>query len=172
MLRCEHCSFRLPVGHDISIKSRRDTPMIIPFSLGIALLLSRMKAFDWPSPRCCPNCQDFRIWRPGFVYRLFDVSSKPVPMKRYRCVDCGCIIQLRPEGFFPQFQASRDTIRKSILSMVQFGRPLAGISRQRQSHWLNALKRRVAAMFRIGADLIDSFEKLIKNSIVPVARLP
>jgi hypothetical protein len=111
-----------------------------PFSLDIALLLRRMKAFDWPRPQRCPNCQSFRIWGHGFVYRLFDFSKKAVPMQRHRCVDCGCIIELRPEGFSPRFQAAIDTIRKSIVSMVRLGKPLKGISRQRQGHWLKALK--------------------------------
>lgn len=146
--------------------------MIWSIKIDIPVLLSLLKNYQWPRPPRCLKCDSTKIWGHGFVYRLFDFSNKPVPMKRYRCANCNRIIQLRPEGFFTRFQAPVDTIRGSIRSLVQAGKPLKGISRQRQAHWLGALKRRATALYGVAMDLIEAFEKMIERNIVPVAHLP
>lgn len=100
----------------------------------------------------------------------FDGIDAAVPLKRYRCCNCRCIIKLRPVGYFKRFQAPIETIRTGIDSMVSTGKTLCNISRQRQRHWLVALKKKAAAVFGLGADLKAAFEELIDLGIIPVSR--
>ena len=100
----------------------------------------------------------------------FDGIDTLVPLKRYRCRNCRCIITLRPEGYFKRFQAPIETIRTSIDSMVTTGKALCHISRQRQRHWLVALKKKAAAVYGLGADLKAAFEELIPLDLIPVSR--
>lgn len=81
-----------------------------------------------------------------------------------------CIIKLKPEGYFKRFQARIETIRESIHSMVTTGKGLKDISRQRQRHWLVALKRKAAAMFALTTNLNKTFEQLIHVGVIPVSR--
>jgi len=66
-------------------------------------------------------------------------------LKLYRCPDCGCVIRLRPKGYFKRLQAQVETIRSSITLKSTRNRWLSGISRNRQGHWFRALKKRIKA---------------------------
>ena len=145
--------------------------MIMSVPVDINLLLKLLKDHVWPRPDCCPKCGNSKVWGHGFVNSSFDFSRETVPLKRYRCPNCGCVIRLRPEGYFNRFQASVDTIRRSIHSVVATGKAIKDISRQRQRHWFSSLERRASALLGMGADLIQAFEKLIADGVVPVAHL-
>lgn len=144
--------------------------MIICIPLDFNLLLALTKDFTWPRPSHCPRCRNPKLWGHGFVDACFDGIDAVVPLKRYRCCNCRCIIKLRPEGYFKRFQAPIETIRTSIDSMVTAGKILQNISRQRQRHWLVALKKKAAAVYGLGADLKTAFEELITMGLIPVSR--
>jgi len=37
------------------------------------------------------------LWGHGFADAVFDGYKQPLPLKLYRCPDCGCVIRLRRE---------------------------------------------------------------------------
>lgn len=144
--------------------------MIISVPVDINLLLTLLRDYIWSKPQHCPRCNGNRLWGHGFVYAFFDFSKEAVPLKRYRCPDCRCVIRLRPEGYFKRFQAPIETIQNSIKSLVNCGAPLKEISRQRQRHWLMALKRKALAVLGLGTEVIQAFETLITLGRIPVSR--
>ena len=151
-------------------KPQKDRTVIISVPIDINLLLNLLREFPWPRPDCCPKCNNPKLWGHGFVDSLFDFAKKAIPVKRYICPNCGCVIKLRPEGYFKCFQASIDTIRSSIDSISTTAKTIKDITRQRQRHWFVALKRKAAAVFGLNADLKQAFEKLIAGGIIPVSR--
>ncbi len=144
--------------------------MIISIPVDINLLLNRMRHYVWPRPECCPDCKNPKLWGHGFVDSFFDFSKKAIPLKRFRCSNCGCVIKLRPRGYFKRFQASIDTICTSTGSLFFKGKAIEGPSRQRQRHWFVALKHKAAA-FGFTSDLMLAFAQLIDNGIIPVSRV-
>lgn len=136
----------------------------------IKLLLNLLRNFTWPRPDSCPGCKNPKVWGHGFVDSFFDFAKNAIPLKRYRCPNCGTVIKLRPKGYFKRFQTSTDTIRKSINSISTNGKTIKDIPRQHQRHWFNALKRKAAALFGLNADLKQAFESLISDNIIPVGR--
>jgi hypothetical protein len=143
--------------------------MIVSIPLDINDLLLLLKKFPWPRPEHCPRCSSPGLWGHGFVDSWFDAISSALPLKRYRCRNCKCVVKLKPAGYFKRFQASIDTIRASISPTVGTD-PLNTISRQRRHHWLTALKKKTLAILGLGTDLKQAFENLIDMGIVPVSR--
>jgi hypothetical protein len=95
------------------------------------------KERDYPSQKSnsCPRSNSSRLWGHGFVQAIFDGFIRPPLFKLYRCEDCGCVIRLRPKGYFKRFQASVETIRSSIVSKSTQNRWLPGVNHTRQCHW-------------------------------------
>jgi hypothetical protein len=151
-------------------KPQKGEAMIISVPVDINLLLDLLRKFPWPRPDCCPECNNPKLWGHGFADSLFDFAKKTIPLKRYICPNCGCVIKLRPQGYFKRFQASIDTIRNCIDSISVTGKTIKDIARQRQRHWFVALQRKVAAVFGLNVDLKQAFEKLIASGIIPVSR--
>jgi hypothetical protein len=106
------------------------------------------------------------------VLAYFDGFDEGVFLKRYRCPGCGCVIRLRPDGYFSRFQASIDAIRFSLSYRLRHGRWPPELSRSRQGHWLRALKRKV--LVYLGqcweAGLLEAFDQLLVQGINPVSR--
>jgi len=152
-------------------KPQKGDAMIISVPVDINLLLDLLRKFPWPRPDSCPECNNPKLWGHGFADCLFDFANKTIPLKRYICPNCGCVIKLRPEGYFKRFQASIDTIRNCIDSISATGKTIKNIARQRQRHWYVALKRKAAAAFGINAGLKQAFEKLIAGGVIPVSRI-
>jgi len=79
---------------------------------------------------------------------------------------------MRPCGYFKRFQAPIAIIRSSIFSKVRTGKWIAGISRNRQRHWYNALLKRIRAYlantWRQGDDA--GFDRLLNLGQIPVCR--
>lgn len=145
--------------------------MIICVSVNLKRLFRDQQKYRWPRPTACPRCRTGGLWGHGFVLAYFDDLPAGVFLRRYRCPDCGCVIRLKPEGFFRRFQASIETIRSSLASRLSGGGYLARISANRQRHWLNGLARNVAA--HLGnhwrGRLLDGFDRLMTCGYVPVA---
>jgi hypothetical protein len=145
--------------------------MIIAVAVNLKQLFRHQRNYPWPRPDTCPQCSAGGLWGHGFVLAYFDDLSGGVFLRRYRCPHCGCVIRLRPEGFFRRFQASIETIRSSLTSRLTGASHLPGIPASRQRHWLNGLVRNVTA--HLGnhwrGRLLDGFDRLMACGYVPVA---
>lgn len=132
------------------------------------------RLFSWPRPSCCPRCNNWRIWGHGYVERYFDGFDKALPLKCYRCPECGCVITLRPESHFPRIHSSKEIVRFHISNRLQTGRwPPSPLPRSRLRHWICNLKRRVHAFLTASwrQGLWTGFEVLYLQGQTPVARL-
>ena len=116
-----------------------DIAMIIFVCSNLKEIFDKQRQYVWPRPERCPRCQLSKLWGHGFVLAYFDDVAGGVYLRRYRCPECGCVIRLRPRGYFPRIQASIDTIRASLAQRLRQGRWPVGSSRSRQGHWHRAL---------------------------------
>jgi hypothetical protein len=145
--------------------------MVIPVEADLKQILEHERAYRWPRPACCPRCRQARVWGHGFVRAYFDEHPVHLLLRRFRCPGCGCVMRLRPAGYFARFQASRRRIFASISQRLISGRYLPELSRSRQRHWVRALQRQVRALLGEGyrERLLEGFEALVQQGRVPVA---
>ena len=145
--------------------------MIIFVSVNLKQLLKHERKYPWPRPERCPRCEVSCVWGHGFVLAYFDALSGGVFLRRYRCPQCGCVMRLRPKGFFPRFQAAIATIRSCIQHCLKAGRYLPVLPLSRQRHWLNNLKRNVKAYLgdQWSRGLLAAFDHLASCGYVPVS---
>lgn len=134
------------------------------------------RKYPFLRPRSClrADCGSSRIWGHGFVERYFDCCDGPVELRRWRCPDCGAVYCMRPFGYWPRHHAPIRLILKSLCRRVLRGfwdRSL-GVSRQRQDHWLRALKRNIPSFLGMsfGGGTIAAFHELIPLIGVAVLR--
>ena len=146
--------------------------MVIFFPVILKQLFHLGRLYPWPKPDHCPRCGSHRLWGHGFVEAFFDGFDQSLLLRRYRCPDCGCVIRLRPQGYFKRFQSSIATIRSSIEQKVKAGRWLAGLSRTRQRHWFRSLVKRIKAYLTDTWDLgvVVGFDHLLRKGQTPVSR--
>jgi DNA-directed RNA polymerase subunit RPC12/RpoP len=127
--------------------------------------------FPWPRLKQCPRCGG-RLWGHGFVAAYFDGFDEPIRLRRYRCPDCRMVIRTRPKDYWPRFQASIASIRKSLSDRLTRLRWRPDLPRSRQRHWLTGLIRQVR--FHLGAawsgSLVGAFDGLVALGICPVSR--
>lgn len=151
---------------------RESDAMVLFIPVILKTLFVQGRKYAWSRPAGCPRCRSATIWGHGFAEAIFDGYSRPLLLKLYRCPDCGCVIRLRPEGYFKRFQAPVEIIRASILCKSACNRWLAGINRCRQCHWFNALKKKVTAyltdIWRKG--VVAGFDYFLQRGQIPVSR--
>jgi len=146
--------------------------MIIFVSVNFKRLLKQKRNYAWPRAQLCPRCKASGLWGHGFVPAYFDGLKCAVYLRRYRCPGCGCVIRMRPAGYFKRFQAATADIFNSLFHRISTGRYVKGISRSRQRHWLVGLIRNSAAYLgnRWSHRLIEAFEQIYQMGRVPVSR--
>ena len=146
--------------------------MVLFFPVALKTLFRQGKNYPWPRPDGCPNCKRFTVWGHGFAAAIFDGFEQPLLLKRYRCPDCGCVIRLRPKGYFKRFQASIKTIRSSIAHKSTSSQWLPGISRTRQRHWYRSLRRRIKAYLTDTwhQGVLAGFDYLLQIGQTPASR--
>jgi hypothetical protein len=146
--------------------------MIISVLVSIKEIIAKGRDFPWPRPEVCPRCDGHRVWGHGFVPAFFDGFTDQVLLRRYRCPDCGCVLRLRPSGYFKRFQAATQTIRDCIDYRLSNSRWPKGIPHTRQGHWLRSLYRKTLAYFGQGwkGRLLEGFDYLIRMDEIPVSR--
>ena len=127
--------------------------------------------FQWPRPSSCPRCQHNNVWGHGFVERLFDLFPSPLPVKRFRCNNCGCIICCRPSTHFDRIQSSRKSIKDKLKHRLTCGRWPPKTPTNRMRHWLQNLKRKVLSRLGIMKDsyLLAAYDKLLLQGHIPVS---
>jgi len=103
---------------------------------------------------------------------IFEGFATALKIRRYRCPMCGCIIRLRPRGYFTRHQSDTATIRAALSYRLATGRWPAGCVANRARHWLASLKRNALAVLGLPAlaDLMTAFDRLIELGRVPVSR--
>jgi hypothetical protein len=150
----------------------RNGKMIIFSAVKLKELFKKERNYPWQKPASCPCCNSNRLWGHGFADAIFDGYEQPLLLKLYRCPECGCVIRLRPEGYFKRFQASVETIRSSIACKSTKNRWLAGIGRSRQCHWFRALERRIKAYLTDAwsQGTVAGFDYFLQRNQLPVSR--
>jgi len=127
--------------------------------------------FPWERPSKCPKCSRWKVWGHGFILALFDGFSTPLWLKRYRCPDCKCIIQMRPASHFSRFQASRQIIRSALEERITHGKWVHGLCPSRMRHWLRNLRLQVRIHLTESwkAGLMAGFDRLVELGRIPVS---
>jgi hypothetical protein len=143
--------------------------------LFVAVNLKRLsvlgRKYRWRRPALCPGCRQSHLWGHGYVDGYFQGFAHALALRRYVCPGCGCVIKLRPKGYFARFQTAIGTIRAALGQRVATGRWPAGCA-ARGRHWLAALKRQ--ALVHLGQhwlqQLAAAFDRLRRMGVVPVSR--
>jgi len=146
--------------------------MIFFSAVKLKELFKKERDYPWQKPNSCPRCNSCRLWGHGFAPAIFDGFIRALLLKLYRCPDCGCVIRLRPKGYFKRFQAPVETIRSSITLKSKSNRWLSGISRSRQGHWFRVLKKRIKAYLTETwvEGVVAGFDYLLQLGQTPVSR--
>ena len=128
--------------------------------------------FQWERPSQCPRCGHQMVWGHGYVEAIFDGFDAPLWLKRYRCPNCRCIIQMRPASHFSRFQSSKETIRSALKHRIAQMRWPPDSHSARMRHWLANLKRQTRAYLTDTwkAGLMAAYEKLLELGRTPVSR--
>lgn len=161
-----------PLDKRAHVGFSRNEAMVICFPVTLKQLLVLGRRYPWTKPDRCPRCSSYRLWGHGFVAAFFDGYNQAFWLKRYRCPDCGCVIRLRPRGYFRRFQAAIAIIRSSVESKAHRGRWIGGIGRTRQCHWFRYLRRRIKVYLTDAWDqgIVAGFDRLCRMGQVPVSR--
>ena len=150
----------------------RNGEMIFFSAVNFKELFEKERDYPWQKPNSCLRCNSCRLWGHGFASAIFDGFIRPLLLKLYRCADCGCVIRLRPKGYFKGFQASIETIRSSIAYKAATNRWIAGVERTRQCHWFRFLCQRIKVYltdtWREG--IVAGFDYLLQLGQIPVSR--
>ena len=146
--------------------------MAIFVSVKLKELFKKERNYSWTRLESCPRCNDYKVWGHGYAQAIFDGYNEPLLLKLYRCPVYGCVIRLRPEGYFKRFQAPVETICSSIACKSTTDRWLSGIIPNRQRHWFRALQRRVTAYLgdTWARGLLKAFDHFMAQGHVPVTR--
>jgi len=144
--------------------------MIRPTKVDFKELLSLEKKYPWSRPASCYKCGG-RIWGHGYVWRFFEQAPKGCWVKCYYCPDCGCVVTMRPVGYWPRYFHSLENIRQALSCRLAQGRWPPGVKRQTGGHWLRALAAQVMKFLGLAIKIFPAgFEKLINKKWVPVSR--
>jgi len=151
--------------------SKTSEAMILFVDVDLKKLFLLGRNFSWKKPAICPHCRQSHLWGHGFCDTLFEGYPAALPLRRFLCPLCGCVIKCRPKGYFSRFQSCIDTIKSRLTQRIATGRwPSAGHG-ARGRHWLCALKRKVLVYLGLQwrRCLIAGFDRLWQLAIVPVS---
>jgi hypothetical protein len=133
---------------------------------------------DYPfhRPERClrEGCKRKKIWGHGFVFLCIEGYAEPLPFRRWRCPACKCVYTMRPCGYWTRHRAPVWTIAEALRYRITqgFWKKTLGFSRQRQGHWLRALKTNIKAHLGMGFSkgFMEGFSELVSRGLVPVFR--
>ena len=152
--------------------SQKSLIMILPVTANLKEIEEKGRLYQWIRPEVCPRCRGSHLWGHGFVESCFDGYARALLLRRYRCPECGCVIKLKPRGYFRRFQATIERIGFHIAGRLRTGKWPGGYSFSRCRHWLRALKRQAMAHLGIAwmKTLPEAFDRLIEMGKIPVSR--
>ena len=147
--------------------------MILPVTANLKEIEEKGRNYPWIKPQVCLCCRGSHLWGHGFVESCFDGYACALLLRRYRCPLCGCVIKLKPKGYFRRFQARIESIRFHIASRLRTGKWPEGCGCSRCRHWLRGLRRQTMA--HLGIEWIKklprAFDRLLEMGKVPVSRV-
>ena len=145
--------------------------MILPIDLDLKKISQLGKNYCWPRPSSCV-CGNPMVWGHGFVQVCFAGFAQALVIRRYRCPVCGCVIRLRPKGYFTRIQSAAAVIGSILDFRITTGFWPKGVKTNRCRHWLAALKRNAVIILGIGwsQHLMAAFDTLTDMGRVPVCR--
>jgi hypothetical protein len=149
----------------------KDQTMILSVAIDLKKLFSLGRNFPWKKPAICPCCRQSHLWGHGFSDTIFEGYPAALPLRRFKCPLCGCVIKCRPKGYFSRFQTAIDTIRSRLQQRIATGRwPSPGHGAPGR-HWLAALRRKVLVYLGLQwkEHLVAGFDRLCQFDIVPVS---
>jgi len=148
--------------------------MIVLFDLDLNRIAHNSSDYPWPCFCSCGRCGHPKVWGHGLglVLTIVEGFAAGLKIRRYRCPMCGCIIRLRPKGYFQRHQTDAATIRCTLSHRFDKGRWPAGCITNRARHWMAALKKNALAVLGVAGlrDLMSAFDQLIQLGRVPVSR--
>jgi len=148
------------------------TVLIVFVAAKLKEIFRKGRNYIWTKPAICPRCKGGKVWGHGFVTAYFDGFDDCLYLRRYRCPACGCVIRMKPCGYFNNYQASIETIRSRISNRLKTGRWPPGLSHTRQDHWLRALIKSVHVYLgnQWKDRLIEAFDRFLEKGMIPVTR--
>jgi hypothetical protein len=157
-------------GHKMASKQKIRV-MILFVAVDLKQLFSLGRNFPWKKPSICPCCHQSHLWGHGFSDTIFDGYPAALPMRRFMCPLCGCVIKCRPKGYFSRFQTAIDTIKSHLRQRIGAGRWSSPDRGALGRHWLAALKRKVLVYLGLQwkERLIAGFDRLCQLKIIPVS---
>ncbi len=134
------------------------------------------RGYRFPRPPNClrDGCKSRRLWGHGYVESYFDGYDVPICLRRYRCDDCGCVYTIRPFGYWPRHHVPVRIIFQRLCHRITQGvwDRSNGLTRQRQGHWLRALKKNVKTYLGINFSgaVTEGFYELTHSCRIPILR--
>jgi len=152
------------------VASTKDLMMILSVDVDLKKLFLLGRNFPWKKPAICPCCRQSHLWGHGFSATLFEGYPAALPMRRFLCPLCGCVIKCRPRGYFRRFQSTIAAIKSRLARRIEIGRWPSPDHGARGRHWLCSLKRKVLVYLGLQwrKCLIAGFDRLWQLAIVPV----
>jgi hypothetical protein len=80
--------------------------MIAFYDLDLNNIAQGSGDYPWPSPSACGRCGHLKFCGHGLVSTIIEGFAAALMIRRYRCPMCGCIIRLRPAGYFQRHQST------------------------------------------------------------------
>jgi hypothetical protein len=144
---------------------------ILPVCLDLKKIAKSARNYCWPRPLSC-RCGNPTVWGHGYVLVCFTGFSHPLEIRRYRCPLCGCVIRLRPKGYFPRIQTDEATVQRILDFRIATGFWPPGAITNRCRHWLAALKKNTIVILGIAwqKDLMVAFNALKRMGRIPIRR--
>ena len=134
------------------------------------------RRYPFPRPPNClrDGCKSSRLWGHGYVEAYFEGYNTSIYLRRYRCDDCGCVYTIRPFGYWPRHHVPARIIFQRLCHRIKQGvwDRSKGLTRQRQGHWLRALKKNIRAYLGMSFEgsIAEGFYDLIHTGRIPVQR--
>lgn len=146
--------------------------MISAIPVKLKEVFEQGKSYVWQRPKLCPHCRQSHVWGHGFVLAFFDGFLKGIYLRRWRCPECGCIIRMKPAGYFNRFWTSAEVIRQDLSHRIKTGKWPRGHADSRRRHWMKALMQNIQLYLgnQFITDLITGFDILVDQGRIPVSR--
>jgi len=145
--------------------------MILFVAVDLKQVSALGRKFIWQKPDLCPCCRQSHLWGHGFCDTYFEGFATALPMRRFFCPACRCVIKCRPQGYFSRFQTAIGAIKSHLVARLDTGRWPVSLSSSRGRYWLVALKAKT--LVYLGLDwikrLAEAFDRLCRLNIVPVS---